>query len=75
MADATDLASAATTPAATSGIATTHGVTATHGGIWAGSIKPFIVAHPLGIALVGGAILGLGVYYLTKKSTPEEAVS
>ena len=36
-------------------------------GLWAGSLKPFLVAHPIGVAVVGGALVGVGVYYLMKK--------
>ena len=38
-----------------------------HQGLWAGSIKPFLVAHPIGVAVVGGALVGEGAYYLMKK--------
>jgi hypothetical protein len=31
------------------------------------SIMGFISAHPVGVALVGGALVGLGAYYLAKK--------
>jgi hypothetical protein len=41
--------------------------TATHSGLWAGSLKPFLVAHPVGVAIIGGALVGTGVYFLAKK--------
>ncbi|MCK5719829.1 MAG: hypothetical protein KAH84_07755 [Thiomargarita sp.] len=36
-------------------------------GVWLGTIKPFVVAHPIGMAVVGGALIGVGAYYLMKK--------
>lgn len=36
-------------------------------GLWAGSLKPFLVAHPIGVAVIGGALIGVGTYYLMKK--------
>lgn len=33
----------------------------------AGSVKVFLLAHPVGVALVGGALVGAGSYYLMKK--------
>ncbi len=32
-----------------------------------GSVKVFLLAHPVGVAIVGGAIVGAGTYYLMKK--------
>ncbi|OQY55197.1 MAG: hypothetical protein DRR08_26555 [Candidatus Parabeggiatoa sp. nov. 2] len=54
--------------------------TVTHSGLWAGSLKPFLIAHPVGVAIIGGALVGTGVYFLAKKfSKPkveeEEAVA
>jgi hypothetical protein len=55
-----------------------------HPGIWAVSVKPFLLAHPIGVALVGGALVGVGSYYLMKKfvdkpgdeeATPEPAAA
>ena len=48
---------AATTPSA---LATT-----------AGSVKVFLLAHPVGVAVVGGALVGVGAYYLMKKFSPK----
>jgi hypothetical protein len=33
----------------------------------AGSVKAFLLLHPVGIAVVGGAIIGTGTYYLMNK--------
>ena len=41
--------------------------TAAHPTFWAGTIKPFLIAHPLGVTIVGGAIVGVGAYYIYKK--------
>jgi hypothetical protein len=40
----------------------------------------FIAAHPLGVAIVGGAIIGMGAYYLMNKffkkaESPKEATA
>jgi phosphotransferase system glucose/maltose/N-acetylglucosamine-specific IIC component len=32
-----------------------------------GTIKAFLVAHPIGVAVVGGALVGTGTYYLMNK--------
>jgi len=29
--------------------------------------KAFVLAHPVGVAIVGGALIGAGTYYLLKK--------
>ena len=42
-------------------------VTSAPHGLWAGSLKPFLVAHPIGVAVVGGALVGVAVYYLMNK--------
>jgi hypothetical protein len=47
--------------------------TATHSGLWAGSIKPFLVAHPVGVAIIGGALVGVGTYWLAKKFSKPKA--
>lgn len=41
-----------------------------------GGVKAFLLAHPVGVAIVGGALIGWGVYYIAKKwSSPKvEAV-
>jgi hypothetical protein len=31
------------------------------------SIMSFVSAHPIGVALIGGALVGVGAYYLAKK--------
>ncbi len=41
-------------------------------GLWAGSVKPFLVAHPIGVAVVGGALVAVGAYYLAKKFSKKE---
>ena len=33
----------------------------------AGSVQTFILAHPVGVAVVGVALIGAGTYYLVKK--------
>lgn len=43
-----------------------------------GAAKAFAVAHPIGMAVAGGALLGLGAYYaagklLKKKPAPAQA--
>lgn len=36
-------------------------------------VSGFIAAHPIGVALIGGALVGVGVYYLVKSfSKPKE---
>ena len=47
----------------TVGAATTQPVLATA----AGSAKAFILAHPVGVAIVGGALVGVGTYYLMNR--------
>jgi predicted transporter len=38
-----------------------------------GSTKAFLLAHPVGVAVVGGVLIGLGAYYIAKKwSAPKE---
>jgi Na+/H+-translocating membrane pyrophosphatase len=32
-----------------------------------GTMKAFLLAHPVGMAVVGAAIVGAGTYYLVKK--------
>lgn len=43
---------------------------------YVGGAKAFLLAHPVGTAIVGGVLIGLGVYYIAKKwsGTKEEAV-
>jgi len=31
------------------------------------STKAFLLAHPVGVAIVGGALVGMGTYYLMSK--------
>lgn len=33
----------------------------------AGATKAFVLAHPIGMAVAGGALLGLGTYYALGK--------
>lgn len=33
----------------------------------AGGVKAFLMVHPIGVAIVGGALIGVGVYYIAKK--------
>ncbi|MEK8016309.1 MAG: hypothetical protein VSS75_005525 [Candidatus Parabeggiatoa sp.] len=33
----------------------------------AGSLNAFLLAHPVGVAVVGGALVGAGTYYLMQK--------
>jgi F0F1-type ATP synthase assembly protein I len=36
-------------------------------------VSGFVAAHPIGVALIGGALVGVGVYYLMKSfSKPKE---
>ncbi|MEN8220217.1 MAG: hypothetical protein ABFS56_28475 [Pseudomonadota bacterium] len=42
--------------------AASQGLTAT-----TGTVKAFLLAHPVGIAVVGGALVGTGTYYLMGK--------
>ncbi len=32
-----------------------------------GGVKGFIIAHPVGVAVIGGALIAVGTYYLMKK--------
>jgi len=32
-----------------------------------GATKAFVAAHPIGMAATGGALLGLGAYYILRK--------
>ena len=32
-----------------------------------GSAKTFLLAHPIGVAIVGGVLVGIATYYLVKK--------
>jgi hypothetical protein len=47
----------------------------------AGSTKSFLLAHPIGVAIVGGIIVGTGTYYAVKYFTrkkeeePQEAAA
>jgi predicted branched-subunit amino acid permease len=46
----------------------------------AGSVKAFLLAHPIGVAVIGGALVGMGAYYLAnkyskKKEEGEEAAT
>ena len=34
-------------------------------------VSGFVAAHPIGVALVGGALVGVGVYYLIKSFSPK----
>jgi hypothetical protein len=47
-------------------IATTAG---SHGSLVAvgTATKAFVLAHPIGMAVAGGAVLGLGTYYVLRK--------
>ncbi|MEK8018736.1 MAG: hypothetical protein VSS75_017830 [Candidatus Parabeggiatoa sp.] len=38
----------------------------------AGSVKAFLLVHPVGVAVVGGALVGAGTYYLMKKFLKKE---
>lgn len=38
----------------------------------AGSVKAFLLAHPVGVAIVGGALVGVGAYYLMKRFSNKE---
>jgi hypothetical protein len=33
----------------------------------AAGVKGFILAHPVGVAIIGGALVAVGTYYLMKK--------
>jgi len=40
---------------------------------YSGTVKPFLLAHPLGVAIVGGILVGAGTYWAVKKFTkPKE---
>lgn len=43
------------------------GVATTETAIGLGAIKSFVVAHPIGVALVGGVLVGVGTYWVMKK--------
>ncbi|KHD09190.1 hypothetical protein PN36_00350 [Candidatus Thiomargarita nelsonii] len=36
-------------------------------GLSAGSFKAFLMVHPVGVAVAGGALVGMGTYYLMNK--------
>jgi len=38
-----------------------------HSALGLGTLKAFMVAHPVGVAVVGGALVGAGTYYLMNK--------
>ena len=57
----------ASTPSTTAAATTGTTTTASQSGISLGAGKAFIVAHPIGVAVVGGALVGLLAYYLVKK--------
>lgn len=47
---------------------TTMANTAMHPSTWStGAAKAFVVAHPMGVAIVGGILVGAGTYYIVKK--------
>lgn len=46
---------------------TTAATTANHSLLSAGAAKTFIAAHPIGVAVVGGIVIGAATYYLMKK--------
>jgi hypothetical protein len=51
-------------------LATTAGTAATSNGSLAAftsATKAFVLAHPVGMAVAGGAFLGLGTYYVLGK--------
>ncbi|SJM93228.1 hypothetical protein [Crenothrix polyspora] len=46
------------------------GAASSHGSFAAlsGATKAFVLAHPIGMAAAGGALLGLGTYYILRKT-------
>ena len=55
-----------TTPATTSAVSSL------------GTTQALIMAHPLGAAIVGGVVIGMGTYYLMKwlkKAEPQKATA
>ena len=48
-------------------VATGSATGTAHNGLWVGTVKPFVVAHPIGMAVIGGVLVGMGTYYLMKK--------
>ncbi|RKZ50461.1 MAG: hypothetical protein DRR16_12580 [Candidatus Parabeggiatoa sp. nov. 3] len=38
-----------------------------HSALGLGSLKAFLLAHPVGVAIVGGTLVGVGTYYLMNK--------
>jgi hypothetical protein len=46
------------------------GAAGSHGSLAAlsGAAKAFVLAHPIGMAATGGALLGLGTYYVLRKT-------
>ena len=48
------------------------GVPTTHAPLWAGCLKPFILAHPIGVAVIGGSIVGTAAYYILKRANKHE---
>ena len=39
----------------------------THSALGIGSLKAFLVAHPVGVVVVGSALVSAGTYYMMKK--------
>jgi hypothetical protein len=52
-------------------------VSAVNPASWIGTTKVFLLAHPVGVAVVGGVAVGVGAYYLVKKFSKkkEQAVA
>ena len=39
---------------------------------YTGTVKPFLLAHPIGVAIVGGIIVGAGTYWAVKKFSKKQ---
>ncbi|OQW93995.1 MAG: hypothetical protein BWK79_08195 [Beggiatoa sp. IS2] len=50
-------------------------VGATNPSSWLGTAKVFLLVHPVGVAIVGGVITGVGAYYLVKKFSKKKEQS
>ncbi len=45
---------------------------ATHNPIALGAAKAFMIAHPVGVAVIGSALIGAGTYWAMKKFRGEK---
>jgi len=55
-------------------VATTTNAITHQAAILTGSAKSFLLAHPIGVAIIGGILVGTGTYWAVKKFTQKNEV-